>query len=366
MEDIKVVITSSSPSQPVLHRGLTRRTNSKGHSENSEDSIMLDELTSPVIAVEVPLVNGNVDKVVVLPPNLKRSVYHVDVEEDDRLWPPMADWTLRGHDEVPEWMRGNPFIVGGYRVKPTWNMILRSLFRNHNETCNIWTHLFGYLSFVGLTVMTYFYFLEGSHLYDKLIFGLFLFFAQAQMLFSAIFHLVACKSATVYKWSVRLDYSGISFMIVGSYCPIMYYAFACNNAARTVYITGICVLGFIGLVLAWIPVFSTPRCLFIRTSYYIGFGLSSVLPFIHMLFEAGFQFAFSLGWREAIMGALYIGGSFIYMSKVPERWYPGRYDYSIWSSHSIWHLFVLAAAYQQLYAVLWVYNWRRNNLCEEF
>lgn len=57
-----------------------------------------------------------------------------------------------------------------------------------------------------------------------------------------------------------------------------------------------------------------------------------------------------VGWpvvkRLLIMGAFYIGGSVIYGSQIPERFWPGKFD--IWlQSHSIWHCFVLAGAIQQ-------------------
>jgi adiponectin receptor len=43
------------------------------------------------------------------------------------------------------------------------------------------------------------------------------------------------------------------------------------------------------------------------------------------------------------MGASYLIGVAIYISRVPERFYPGKFDF-IGSSHNIWHLFVLIAA----------------------
>ena len=45
-----------------------------------------------------------------------------------------------------------------------------------------------------------------------------------------------------------------------------------------------------------------------------------------------------------IVGLFYCIGAVFYSSKVPERWFPGKFDL-IGHSHQIWHLFVLAAAF---------------------
>eukprot|EP00242_Pyramimonas_sp_CCMP2087_P001163 CAMPEP_0198231372 /NCGR_PEP_ID=MMETSP1445-20131203/115167_1 /TAXON_ID=36898 /ORGANISM="Pyramimonas sp., Strain CCMP2087" /LENGTH=409 /DNA_ID=CAMNT_0043911983 /DNA_START=324 /DNA_END=1551 /DNA_ORIENTATION=+ len=54
---------------------------------------------------------------------------------------------------TPSWLRDNEHIVGGYRA-PVRNkrQAFLSIFRLHNETMNIWTHLVGLLLFIGLTM----------------------------------------------------------------------------------------------------------------------------------------------------------------------------------------------------------------------
>ena len=45
----------------------------------------------------------------------------------------------------------------------------------------------------------------------------------------------------------------------------------------------------------------------------------------------------------ALMGGSYIVGVLIYVSRIPERFRPGKFDL-LGNSHNIWHLFVVAAA----------------------
>lgn len=93
---------------------------------------------------------------------------------------------------------------------------------------------------------------------DRLIMSVFLIGAQLQMLFSALFHLFCCHSSSWYKYLVKLDYSGISIMIVCSYYPPLYYGF-CTTNLKIIYLGILTFLGVIGLCIGFIQIFSTPR-----------------------------------------------------------------------------------------------------------
>ena len=50
--------------------------------------------------------------------------------------------TLVSRDRAPEHARYD-FILNGYRKTMPWPRALGSLFKMHNETFNVWTHLIG-------------------------------------------------------------------------------------------------------------------------------------------------------------------------------------------------------------------------------
>jgi len=156
------------------------------------------------------------------------KVVDLEVEEEKVVGRP-SSYQLFSYEDLPEWMRDNQFIRRGYRVNFSLGLCFHSLFRLHNESWSIWTHLGGFLAFVVLGFCTFGWFIQGYTATDVFIFTVFLIGAQCQMLFSTVFHMFGCYSPKVYSWLAKLDYSGISMMIVGSYYPPMYYGFGCHS-----------------------------------------------------------------------------------------------------------------------------------------
>jgi adiponectin receptor len=294
-----------------------------------------------------------------------------DKEEDDDTTPPTSGGDndlleaianrLLKYDEIPEFLQGNVYIQEGYRVGYTCCYASRSLFTLHNETINVWTHLIGFLGFfVFMIVLSVA--LDASPV-EKLFLSIFFIAAQAQMLFSAIFHLFCCINSTAYVSLAKLDYSGITFMIVGSMYPVIYFGFACYETHMIVYLVVFTVFGAIGLAVSLLKVFSTARFLFVRTGFFLLFGFSGAAPVVHLSAIYGFVEYWVVLWKLFLMAFLYTAGAFIYSSRVPERWLPGRFDF-FGSSHQIWHLFTIAAALSQLWACISSLNYKQDHPCE--
>jgi len=78
---------------------------------------------------------------------------------------------------------------------------------------------------------------------------------------------------------------------------------------------------------------------------FIGLGLSAVFPVSHLLLSHGSDKLFAemgFGWLLA-SGGLYIGGALLYANRIPEKLYPGKFDY-FFASHQIFHVCVVLAA----------------------
>jgi adiponectin receptor len=291
-----------------------------------------------------------------------------DIETDDAEFVDPTEnfarptkFELTSFEKLPKFLADNEFILHGYRVHFSFKLCLESLFRRHNETLNVWTHLIGTLVFTVLAVFTYVKILPNVTkripiATDYAIFAVFFFGAHAQMLFSTIYHLFSAHSAGVAKWLARLDYMGICLMIVGSYYPPLYYMLRpCHPDLMRIHLSAISLLGVIGLFVVAFPRLQGPKFRVFRAIFFVVFGLYIIIPLPQIISLMGIKYVWPLLWRLSIMGALYILGATFYASRCPERCCPGKLDYG-WYSHPIWHLFVIAAGLMQFYNCIYAYT----------
>ncbi|CAG8632524.1 17034_t:CDS:2 [Gigaspora rosea] len=231
--------------------------------------------------------------------------------------------------DLPLWLQDNCDILKGYR-RPTFSYLkcAESLFYVHNESVNIWSHLVGAIAFIFLGFITYDYVL--SHhpsiiWWDVAVFYIFLMGAMICLGLSSTFHTFCCHSEKVCAQWGRCDYVGIVTLIV------------------------------------------TPEYRWFRTGLFVSMGLSAIIPLAHALIIYGFELSvkvISLKWI-IVMGVFYLTGAFIYGSRIPERWFPGKFDI-YGSSHQIFHFFVVAAAFIHYFGVIqaMMYWHEQNHNCE--
>lgn len=268
-----------------------------------------------------------------------------------RVWE--AGWTVVHHHSLPSWLRDNECLVKGHRppLNSFW-ACFKSIFRVHTETGNIWTHLIGFLAFIGVTL----YFLSRSpseiQYQEKVVFSPFFAGAILCLGFSFIYHTVHCHSENVGKLFNKLDYCGIALLTMGSFIPWLYYSFYCDLVPKIAYTALIFILGTLCIVVSMWDKFAQPKFRPIRAGTFLGLGLSGLIPALHFIITDGFYAAVknhALGWL-GLMALLYITGAVIYAMRFPERIWPGKFD--IWfQSHQIFHVFVVAAAFVHFHGI---------------
>ncbi|KAI1143389.1 HlyIII-domain-containing protein [Hypoxylon sp. FL0543] len=268
-------------------------------------------------------------------------------------------------DDLPSWRRDNHFIVTGYR--PDSNSYWRSftsLFYVHNESVNIWTHLLGALSFPIVGTWLYHVIVPryaSANSSDVLVFACFFAGAVLCLGMSATFHAISNHSEEVAKWGNKLDYSGIVFLIVGSYVPALYYGLFCLPKLMTIYLYGIFVLGLGCGIVSWVEQFRTPRWRPYRAAMFVGLGVSGVVPVCHGLSIYGYRSLeerMGLNW-VLFQGFLYIFGAFLYAVRWPERSFPRKFD--LWgSSHQLFHILILFAAASHLTGMVKAFGYHHS------
>ena len=143
-------------------------------------------------------------------------------------------------DELPHWRKDNAYIHSGYRQTSNsyWRSFV-SLGYLHNESVNIWTHLLGAIGFTAGGIFLYSVVApryEPASVSDKLVFSCFFAGAFLCLGMSATYHTLCNHSPEVARWGNKLDFTGIVFLIVGSYVPALYYGFFCQPTLLTVYL----------------------------------------------------------------------------------------------------------------------------------
>ncbi|KAL5283893.1 ADIPOR2 family protein [Megaselia abdita] len=264
-----------------------------------------------------------------------------------------ASWKVCHYRNLPKWLQDNDFLHRYHRPPlPSFGACFRSIFRMHTETGNIWTHLLGCIAFIGVSI----YFLTRPSFelpaQEKIIFGAFFGGAIICLFFSFAFHTLSCHSVEVGRLFSKLDYCGIALLIMGSFVPWLYYGFYCHYQPKVIYLSVVCVLGCLSIIVSLFDKFSEPNLRPLRAGVFMSFGLSGIVPAIHYSLMEGWFSQISqatLGWL-ILMGILYIIGAMFYALRVPERWFPGKFD--LWGqSHQIFHVFVIAAAFVHYHGI---------------
>lgn len=184
--------------------------------------------------------------------------------------------------------------------------------------------------------------------------------AMGCLIASTLSHLFACHSLRYNLFFWRLDYAGISLMIVCSFfCPI-YYIFCDQPHWCIFYLTTITIFGILAIITLLSPALFSGRFRSFRATLFLAMGFSGLIPATHALFlHYGHpQVLLALSY-EIIMGILYATGAVFYMTRFPERCKPGAFDL-VGHSHQIFHVFVVAAALAHCVASLVIMDWRRG------
>jgi adiponectin receptor len=247
------------------------------------------------------------------------------------------------YEDLPVPWRVNPHIVKGYRFKESKIECVHSMFGISNELVNIWSHAIGLI--IILAIAFYFYptsvNFSNSTKTDVFIAAVFFFAACKCLVCSTMWHTMnSVADQTLMERFACVDYTGISFLIAASIMTTEYTAFYCEPLSRWVYMTATATLGIGGVILPWHPTFNRSDMAWARVAFYVTLGATGFAPVLQLNLTRGGSWAWEFYAPIAKSITVYLVGAIVYASQVPERWFPGAFDY-FGGSHNLWHIAVL-------------------------
>lgn len=270
--------------------------------------------------------------------------------------------TLLSYNDAPSYLQFNPYILSGYRGYLSTKMCFESMFWMTNETINIWSHVFGWMLFLGLTLYDLFLLNIHASFTDKFIVGLLLGCFQVCMVMSSLYHIFSCRSEEHFNCFLSFDLLGIALSMLGIYMTGVYYAYWCHKFWQSFYLTTVCAIFIIAMLLQ-LPRFKVDS--HIKMLVFVLWAAYGVVPTLHWTVMMG-------GLENPIVALLLprvivmygiIGLAFtIYITRVPERFFTGKVDY-IGSSHQWWHFFVVVALYYWHNTGIKYIEYRMNHGC---
>ncbi|KAF3903380.1 hypothetical protein ABW20_dc0106350 [Dactylellina cionopaga] len=255
---------------------------------------------------------------------------------------------LLSYADLPAPWKVNSHILSGYRFsEKKLDCVLSAFTHVHNETCNIWTHLLGFV-FV-LTLAFYLYPASNNFSFyttaDKYINALFFIAAAKALACSTVWHTMSsiAELSTMERFAC-VDYTGISMLVASSILTTEYAAFYNEPISRTLYMTFTVLLGIGGVIFPWRPIFNKTDYRGYRVLFYVCLGASGFLPLAQLLYTRGVSWC--VGFYLPIFKSLgvYLAGATVYACQIPERWRPGMFDI-VGGSHNLWHLAVVGGVW---------------------
>ncbi|XP_078614224.1 membrane progestin receptor beta-like [Branchiostoma floridae x Branchiostoma japonicum] len=258
-------------------------------------------------------------------------------------------------DEVPD-VHKEPYVLTGYRPpQQPWRFYLMSIFSQHNETVNVWTHLLPcfYVLWLLKTYSEDVSFASDASSMLLLLFGTSIFTSQ---FLSACAHLLHSRSVAAYYVTFIFDFLGIAFHVFTS-GTVQY--FISSEAS------------FFHAVHPWFPwacvLFSC--CYFAANAYshityrrchleraiiqVVSFGMTylwAVSPVIHRIYYDVYNGNVDdVTWMHVNHILLVAIAGFFHGSGIPQKFFPGACDV-IGHGHQIFHVVISTSLIFQLEA----------------
>jgi adiponectin receptor len=236
----------------------------------------------------------------------------------------------------------HPFIMHGYRIHHNFKDCIISIFKIHNETFNIWSHLVSFIAFLIMSIIL----LSNSNSAagDTAMIAVFMASSMNCFICSCIYHTYNSHSHKIATCVFKIDLFGIIMQLGCASIASQHFMFHDFVHIRNTYMCIFISISVLILIFMNIPFFMDAKFDGIRV-----FLLSSL--FI-LAFLCSIHWAAIAKIEEVEMLTLYIymawgfmfTGFLFYFSKFPECQFQNYYVDIYLQSHTIWHWSIFLCA----------------------
>ncbi|KAL6944683.1 hypothetical protein ACO0RG_001428 [Hanseniaspora osmophila] len=276
--------------------------------------------------------------------------------------------SMCNYEDLPDWQQDNECIVSGYiQATNSFTKCLHSLGVFHNESVNIYTHLLPSVTYFVMLIIFTDLILEQQILkyikanpaqlimdsIDYIMINFYLVGAFLCLFCSSFFHTFKQHSKKYSDMCSKADYMGIIILITCSIISLLYYGFHDHLFIFKIFTIITSVMGSVCSVFVLHDKFNSKNFKVLRASFFVLFGFSGMIPILFGIFKFGIQESLRrVQLFYVILEAFfYIGGAIIYGFRIPECFFPGRFDF-LGHSHQIFHVMVVMGSLCHFRAVI--------------
>lgn len=281
-------------------------------------------------------------------------------EEDSQ-----SDIHLHAYDEIPRHLKINPYIKTRYCCYLSAKGCLKSMCVLSNELMNIWTHLGMTLIWIPIALYDQIHLIPdyGGTSADHYVHLTYVICVTTCMTASAGYHTFIghISEDAHFKW-YRFDVCGIITGMLGCYIPGLYYGYWCHDKIRNTYLflLGLLILG--SAILICRPKYLSESWRHLRLLHLSSLVAFGIIPAVHWAIISDLK-EVKLFFTNIVNLYIILGIAFlIFVTKVPERIFPGKFD-AVGSSHNVWHILTAYAFVFWRHAALELMAFRHKNTC---
>lgn len=256
-----------------------------------------------------------------------------------------------------------PYIYAGYRpLHQSWSFYFRTLFQQHNEAVNVWTHL---LAAVGLLLRLAIFLGTVDFWGDPHALPLFIIVLTSftYLSFSSLAHLLQAKSEFWHYSFFFLDYVGVAMYQFGSALVHFYYAIepAWHAQVQGIFLPTAAFLAWLSCTGSCYNKYTQQPGLLGRVCQEVPQALAYALdisPVVHRILLSPHPADDPALLYHKCQVVFFLLAAAFFSTVMPERWFPGS-CHIFGQGHQVFHVFLVLCTLAQLEAVTLDYEARR-------